>query len=124
MSSDLKGKSVSLLSDLLQEEFLHGCLGRVLPRGRVDLDALDPDVPPEGQPHHVQVFASVAEGAGEVDVHCKDGDAVRGPAFTGCKRVWDSGTFPAAEARRVHLDGALCTWEERQSRQFIHSCRV
>lgn len=83
MKSDLKGKGISLLSDLLQEEFLHRRLGRVLPRGWVHLDALDPDVPPEGQPHHVQVVASVAEGAGQVDVDCKDQNIVRVPGNYG-----------------------------------------
>lgn len=85
MFPDLKGKSMSLLSALPQEEFLHRGLSRVLPRGRVHLDALDPDVPPEGQTHHVQVLASVAEGADEVDVDCKEGDIFRVPAVTAFK---------------------------------------
>lgn len=109
MLADLKGKSISLLSDLPQEEFLHRGLSRVLSRGRVHLDALDPDVSPEGQTHHVQVVASIAEGAGEVDVDCKEGDIFRVPAVTRLSGVWHSATFPAVEAGRVHFDGALCT---------------
>lgn len=119
---DLKGKNISLLSDLPQEVFLHRGLRCVVPCGRVHLDALDPDVSPEGQAHHVQVITSVAEGAGEVDVHCKEGDIFRVPAVTGFKIVSDSGTFPAVEAGRVHFDGALCTQEEKQWHQFRHGC--
>lgn len=109
MFADLKGKSISLLSDLPQEEFLHRGLSRVLPRGRVHLDTLDPDVSPERQTHHVQVVASIAEGAGEVDVDCKEGGIFRVPAVAGFSAVWHSATFPAVEAGRVHFDGALCT---------------
>lgn len=81
MFPDMKGKSISLLSDLPQEEFLHRGLSRVLPHGWVHLDVLDPDVSPEGQTHHVQVVASVAEGAGKVDIDCKEGDIFRVPAW-------------------------------------------
>lgn len=83
---DLDGKRISLLSDLIQEVFVHWGLGRVLPRGGIHLDAMDPDISPEGQPDHIQVLASVAEGTGEVDVHCRDGDIFRVPACTGAQR--------------------------------------
>ena len=62
MCPHLKSESVSLLPNFLQEEFHHRRFGWAFPRGWIHLDALDPDVPPEGQPHHVQVIAPVAEG--------------------------------------------------------------
>lgn len=67
----LEGEGLSLLSDFLHEEVNHLWLGGVA-SGGVNLDALDPDVSPEGQAHDIQVIASIAEGTGEVDEHCQD----------------------------------------------------
>ncbi len=71
MLPNLEGERISLLSDFLHEEFLHWCFGCVFTCRWIHLDTLDPDVSPEGQPHNVQVIASIAEGASKVDKHCK-----------------------------------------------------
>lgn len=62
---------MSLLSNFLQEEFLHRCFGCVFTCRWVHLNALDPDVSPEGQAHYIQFVASIAEGTSKVDVYCK-----------------------------------------------------
>ena len=57
---------MSLVSTFLQEGILHGGVGWLaVPRGRVYLETLDPDVFPEGQAYHIQVIATIAEGQGQ-----------------------------------------------------------
>lgn len=68
--SHLEGEGISLLSHFLHEEFQHWCFGCVSFYRRIHLNALDPDVSPEGQTHDVQVLASIAEGTSEVDEYC------------------------------------------------------
>lgn len=76
MLPHLKGKSISLLSNFLQEEVLHWCVGCVFTCRWIHLNALDPDVSPEGQAHYVQVIASIAEGTSKVDKYCKEKEYV------------------------------------------------
>lgn len=67
MLPHLEGKGTSLLSNFLHEGFLHGCFGCGVTGGWIHLNALYPDVSPEGQPNDIQLFASIAEGTSKVD---------------------------------------------------------
>lgn len=43
---------------------------------------------------------------------------------TGRQQVWDSGTFPAVEAGRVHFDGAICAGGKKNSRISFYTADV
>lgn len=66
----LEGKGTSLLSNFLHEGLVHWRFGDARTRRWVHLNALYPDVSPEGQPNNIQVIASIAEGTSKVDKYC------------------------------------------------------
>lgn len=57
----LEGEGIRVVSGLLQQGLVHGAQAGLVALG-VKLDALEPDILPEAQAHHIQVFATIAEG--------------------------------------------------------------
>lgn len=67
-TSYLKGEGVRVVSGLLQQGLVHGAQAGLVAL-RVELDAVQPDVLPEAQAHHIQVIATVAEGTRQLHEH-------------------------------------------------------
>lgn len=66
--SYLKGERIRVVAGLLQQGFVHGAQAGLLALG-VELEAVQPDILPEAQAHHVQVIAAVTEGTGQLHKH-------------------------------------------------------
>lgn len=66
MFSHLKGKRMSLLPNFVQKTFLHWWYGCLSSCRWKHLNALHPDVSPQGQTDDVKVFNPIVEGASKV----------------------------------------------------------
>lgn len=64
----LKGERVRVVSGLLQQGFMHGFQAGLVALG-VELVAVQPDILPEAQAHHIQVFTTVTEGTRQLHKH-------------------------------------------------------
>lgn len=68
--SHLEGEGTPLLANFFQKGFLHCCSRNTFICGWINLNVLDPNVSPEGEPDDVQVFTSITKGTSEVDKYC------------------------------------------------------
>lgn len=66
--SYLEAEGIRVVSGLLQQGFMHGTQAGLVVLG-VDLDAVQPDILPEAQAHHIQVFTTVTEGTRQLHKH-------------------------------------------------------
>ncbi len=66
----IKSEGMTLVSSFLQESVVHICQGGFVACIRIQLYLLNPDVFSKGKPNHVQVIATVAESAGQLNPNC------------------------------------------------------
>lgn len=123
----LEGEGASLISNFFHQRLLHWSVGWVSSYRWIYLHTLYPDVPPEGQANHIQVFAAITEGTSKVDKYCKgnghtltlvcilgtlNSDAIRFN-FQKTGRERERSTFSAIKICGVHFNHPIYKREDR-----------
>lgn len=78
---------------------------------RVELETVEPDVLPEAQAHHIQVFTTITEGTGQLHKHCQQYRSIRSltsPDDSNWKRGVCYVTFSVSKIFGVQLYNTIC----------------